>query len=151
MKAKGYRKGQLIEVELAPIDEVHSLEATAAMAFVHMREHAKRDGITLVVNAAFRTSEHQQTLWNKYIRACAAWENNGRKGSRPTPAARPGYSNHQAGTAIDLNRAHDDTTDNGIADGLTDAWLNEHAAEYGFRRTVASEPWHWEYLPEPTT
>ena len=25
-------------------------------------------------------------------------------------------------------------------------WLREHAATYGFHRTVAGEAWHWEYL-----
>jgi LAS superfamily LD-carboxypeptidase LdcB len=25
-------------------------------------------------------------------------------------------------------------------------WLAKNAAEYGFVRTVASEPWHWVYF-----
>lgn len=141
MKAKGYHAGLPADVELADIDDKgHMLREDAAMAFIHMRDSAKREaGLTLIVNTAFRTSEHQQTLWNKYIRACAAWENGGRKGDKPTPAARPGYSNHQSGIAVDINRSHDA--------GATDMWLAENAARFGFRRTVASEKWHWEYLP----
>jgi hypothetical protein len=50
-------------------------------------------------------------------------------------AARPGYSNHQSDHALDLN-----TSDAGVLN-----WLNNHADEYGFARTVPSEAWHWEY------
>jgi len=51
--------------------------------------------------------------------------------------ARPGYSNHQSGDAIDLNRAHDK--------GKTDAWLKANAAKFGFYRDVPSELWHWRF------
>jgi LAS superfamily LD-carboxypeptidase LdcB len=140
VKARGYHRGESVEIELAQIDDGgHMLRDDAAMAFIHMRDAAKRGGLTLHVNTAFRTSEHQQRLWNSYIRAVAGWENGGRKGPRPPPAAKPGFSNHQSGIAVDIQRAGDN--------GATDLWLAEHAAEFGFRRTVASEPWHWEYLP----
>ena len=52
-------------------------------------------------------------------------------------AAKPGYSNHQSGHALDLN----------ARDPAVGAWLRAHAHEYGFRNTIASEPWHWEYWP----
>jgi D-alanyl-D-alanine carboxypeptidase len=137
---EGWHKGERVKLLLAQIDDNgHVLEERAAMAFIHMRDHAKRDGLTLVVNTAFRTHEHQQRLWNQYIRACAAWENGGRKGDKPTPAARPGYSNHQSGIAVDINRSHDA--------GATDLWLAANAGRFGFKRTVASEKWHWEHLP----
>jgi hypothetical protein len=50
-------------------------------------------------------------------------------------AAKPGYSNHQSGHALDLN-----TSSAGVY-----AWLEHHGATYGFKRTVPSEIWHWEY------
>jgi D-alanyl-D-alanine carboxypeptidase len=30
------------------------------------------------------------------------------------------------------------------------AWLAANACRFGFRRTVRSEPWHWEYRPRTT-
>ncbi|MBN9164768.1 MAG: M15 family metallopeptidase [Myxococcales bacterium] len=49
-------------------------------------------------------------------------------------AAVPGYSNHQSGSALDLN-----TSARGVY-----SWLAKHGKAYGFRRTVPSEKWHWE-------
>jgi hypothetical protein len=51
-------------------------------------------------------------------------------------AAKPGYSNHQSGSALDLNTS---------APGVY-AWLSKNAGKFGFKRTVPSEAWHWEYL-----
>jgi hypothetical protein len=51
-------------------------------------------------------------------------------------AARPGYSNHQSGYALDLN-----TEGGGVY-----TWLSRNAAHFGFARTVPSEDWHWEYM-----
>ena len=50
-------------------------------------------------------------------------------------AAPPGYSNHQSGHALDLN-----TSARGVY-----SFLANHGKSYGFRRTVPSEPWHWEH------
>lgn len=140
MSTRGYHKGEPIDIDLAPIDDQgHSLEAKAAMAFIHMRDSARQIGLELHVNTAFRTHEHQQRLWNQYVRDCAAWEKSGRAGSKPTPVARPGWSNHQSGIAVDINRSHDN--------GVTDAWLAENAGRFGFVRTVPSERWHFDWLP----
>lgn len=51
--------------------------------------------------------------------------------------ARPGYSNHQNGRAIDLNTSNINVY----------KWLVKNAIKYGFIRTVPTERWHWEYLP----
>jgi D-alanyl-D-alanine carboxypeptidase len=64
-----------------------------------------------------------------------------RKGLGPR-AARPGRSNHQRGTAVDI-AVRNTTT-------LTYEWLAANACRFGFRRTVSSEPWHWEYRPRTT-
>ena len=50
-------------------------------------------------------------------------------------AAKPGHSNHQAGTALDLLLDAPETFD----------WLQANAKRFGFVRTVRKEPWHWEY------
>ena len=50
----------------------------------------------------------------------------------------PGYSTHQSGRALDLNR---------LGPGVH-AWLLAHARRFGFVATVPGEPWHWEFWPE---
>lgn len=93
-----------------------------ADAYKRMRDAARRDGVTLRINSGFRSYEEQAALYKLY-----------RQG-RGNLAAKPGYSNHQNGRALDLN-----TSDPGVY-----RWLSRNARHFGFRRTVPSEKWHWE-------
>jgi len=47
---------------------------------------------------------------------------------------------------VDLSNVLNDLAlDLNTANGAVFNWLNANAANFGFRRTVPSEPWHWEY------
>jgi hypothetical protein len=90
-------------------------------AFLKMQAAAHAAGVRLSLTSGFRTMAEQRRLYNCYIkRSC----NNG------NIAARPGYSHHQNGLALDVS---------------TSAWLTRNAARFGFVRTVRKEPWHFEY------
>lgn len=83
-------------------------------------------GKTIKINSGFRSMDEQTYLYGCYkSKKC----NNGNL------AAKPGYSNHQNGTAVDVSTS-----------GTYD-WLAANAHKYGFIRTVKSEAWHWEYIP----
>lgn len=117
-----------IEFEAEKIDSVgHILATNAASAFAAMSVAAKKDGLQLKVNSAFRTMGEQKKLYKKY-----------QEGGNL--AAKPGYSNHQSGVAVDINRAAANAGDSPI-----DVWLRNNAHKYGFYNTVANEPWHWEW------
>jgi hypothetical protein len=89
--------------------------------FLKMQKAADAAGVSLSINSGFRTMAEQQHLYNCYkTKSC----NNGNL------AAKPGYSNHQGGFALDLT---------------TSSWLASHAGSFGFVRTVPSEAWHYEY------
>lgn len=118
----GYRDGEPVRVTLTIIDGKPVEERTAA-AFRKMRAAAQRDGVSLVIVSGFRTMERQRELYADY------------KAGRGHLAAVPGHSNHQSGLALDL----------AVSAPKVRAWLEAHAGEYGFRRTVPSEPWHWEH------
>lgn len=138
-KATGYKKGRQIELVLALIPGGFYLEETAAKKFKEMYAAAKKDRILLKVNTAFRTMEHQKKFYAKYEAGIAA-------GRNPAPVARPGYSNHQSGIAVDINRAPGDDPKTAAPDSPVDLWLASNASLFGFYRTVKKEPWHWEYL-----
>lgn len=53
-------------------------------------------------------------------------------------AAKPGYSNHGWGLAVDISGT-------GGYGGATYEWLNANAPSYGFDDGVSGEPWHWEW------
>lgn len=113
------------------------LDREAAFAFSRMAQAALKVGIDLVLVSAWRSMPHQQRLY-------AEWE----QGKRKFRPARPGWSLHQSGMAVDILRSHDDPDGGGPLVGATDKWLEEHAAEFGFYRTVPGEPWHYEYKGE---
>jgi hypothetical protein len=91
-------------------------------AFLKMQAAAHAAGVRLVINSGFRTNAEQQYLYGCYQSGNC---NNGNL------AARPGYSNHQNGRALDLT---------------TSTWLANNAGRFGFKRTVPTEAWHYEYM-----
>ena len=125
---QAYVGGKPVNVALVVIDDKgHLLRRDAADAFTQMRAAAAAGGVQLVVESAFRTFDQQAALYNAYT-----------SGQRTDVAAPPVWSNHQGGTALDL------VTERGT--NAAYAWLVANAHLYGFKRTVPSEPWHWEFL-----
>jgi uncharacterized protein (TIGR03382 family) len=98
-----------------------AISKTTGHAFLKMQEAAKKAGVNLTLTSGFRTMAEQQRLYSCYqTKSC----NNGNL------AAKPGYSNHQNGLAVDVS---------------TSSWLANNGTKFGFVRTVPSEAWHWEY------
>lgn len=122
----GYVAGAPSSITVARIDVAgHVLRADAAQAFNEMKAAALLEGIELHVNSAWRSMEQQQKLFAAY------------QAGTGNLAAQPGFSNHQSGTAVDVE----------TSGGTNEAshWLEANALTYGFRRTVSTEPWHYEY------
>ncbi len=121
----GYIAGKQVVVQLASIGDGKSLYAPAAANFNAMKAAARVDGVSLVVNTAFRDMAFQQRLYAKYL------------SGQGNLAAKPGYSTHQAGLSVDVS-----TMGKG-KDSVVYKWLAANAGRYGFVNDVASEPWHW--------
>jgi hypothetical protein len=121
----GYTSGSPFAITVVTCDS-KPCERDTANAYAVMQAAAKAAGVNLVVVSGFRTQSEQQYLYNCYVN-CSC--------NNCNLAAKPGYSNHQSGHALDLN-----TSSPGVL-----SWLNTHGASFGFKRTVPSEPWHWEW------
>jgi LAS superfamily LD-carboxypeptidase LdcB len=137
----GYRKGEPFELELMLVQDGRKklyLAARAAQDFLAMVAAAAEDGLTIHLNSAFREMVHQESLYETYTKAFAEWQAGG--GTKPLPVARPGYSNHQSGTAVDIQRK-------GVT-GL-DEWLLANAKKFNFYRTVAVEMHHFDHIVKP--
>jgi len=106
----------------------NTMTKPTACAFARMAAAASAAGIRLTINSGFRTYERQVYFWNCY---------HSKKCNGGHLAAKPGTSNHGRGQAIDINT--------GATTTATYRWLAANAAKFGFRRTVAVEPWHWEH------
>ena len=120
--ATGYDHGAKKTIELVRIGGAE-VEASTARAFRTMARAAAKAGIDLSIRSGFRSMELQKELYREYQHG---WGN---------LAARPGFSNHQSGRALDIY----------ITDYRVYEWLTKHAAKFGFKRTVRREAWHWEF------
>lgn len=122
----GVQVGQLLVEE---VDGV-LMEVGLAASWRALRDAAAAAGVTLRATSGFRTMEQQRQLWAEH-----------ESGKRPTPVARPGFSNHQNGRALDIAVRSSNTSPEY-------AWLHAHAVGYGFSNTGAHfsppEWWHWE-------
>lgn len=121
----GYSNGMPFSISVVTVDG-ENVERETANAYYVMAQAADRDGVSLHVVSGFRTMAEQERLYACYL-DCNC--------NNCNLAARPGYSNHQSGHALDLNAS---------APGVLQ-WLETHAASFGFERTVPSENWHWEW------
>jgi D-alanyl-D-alanine carboxypeptidase len=127
-----------------------TLRQDAAEAVVRLGNSMKAAGKgTLVVQSGYRSYSSQQIIHKAQVRALG-------KTKGEALAARPGYSEHQTGLAVDLAAKGVSTLK--ISFGKTKAgiWLAENAHRYGFivrypkGKTAITgyryEPWHFRYV-----
>lgn len=114
--------------------------------------HAKKDGVTIRVVSAFRPAYNPsidtKSTKNNIVKASSQeYLYNGWLEKKPgfNLAAKPGRSNHGSGIAIDFNVG---SKNKGTLNMEVYKWLVYNGWKYGFIRGVASEEWHFDYLPE---
>lgn len=93
--------------------------AQIAKQFDAMVAAAKQDGVNITITSGFRSRAEQERLYAAY------------KNGTGNLAAKPGTSNHESGDALDLGPPS------------AYGWLKQNAGRFGFKNTVAGEPWHY--------
>jgi len=122
-------------------------------AFQKMSLAAQKAGIRLRLNSGFRTFEEQLATRSRNVtdkskntdRSYLINKTPQRGNFRPL-TAQPGRSNHQSGTAIDLQTGMPRGGPHPNKITKTWRWLANNAHKYGFVRTVKSERWHFIYV-----
>ncbi len=116
-------------------------------AFLTMFNEAKKEGLTLIINSSFRSYEEQEEVYNSYKNS---------KGTKEADriAARPGFSEHQTGLAIDIQTYGSQAST--FEDFDEFKWLSENAYKYGFILRYPKdkeyltgyeyESWHYRYV-----
>ncbi|HOR28911.1 MAG TPA: M15 family metallopeptidase [Candidatus Sumerlaeota bacterium] len=128
-------------------DRDYKLRAEAAEALAAMLAAAKADGHTLYVVSGYRPWSVQQTLYERKVKAA---------GRDQKTVAKPGHSEHQLGTAVDLTDGNEETLLRvSFGESPAGRWLREHAWEFGFAQSYTEhneaetgyqpEPWHFRY------
>ena len=127
----------------------HQLRAEAAKAADTMIDTAATDGVTLLVSSAYRSYAVQQQTYQYWVSV------NGQQVADQL-SARPGYSEHQTGLAIDFASPEGCRLEECYRDTLAGQWLAKNAPRYGYilrfpdgRQSVTGyrfEPWHYRYV-----
>ena len=137
-----YENGKLLKYEGVSLIDGKKV-VNSYLPFVKaIIEAANRDKVVLRINEGFRTWEEQFGF--RYRNVIDKSKMNDRNylitadnGLFTPRTAKPGYSNHQNGNAYDFN-----------VPPIVYKWMFDNAKTYGFIRTVESERWHWQYLPQ---
>jgi D-alanyl-D-alanine carboxypeptidase len=139
-----------IEINLVEVDGGEKVDERIYKPLMEMLEAAREEnwGELPMVVSGYRTQDTQQSLYDEKIRE---YKNEGYSDAEAIKqaeqwVARPGYSEHQIGLAVDINGATYDLY----------FWLQENSYKYGFifrypgNKTditgTAEEVWHYRYV-----
>ena len=144
------------------------MRADAADSFNQMCKAAAADNIKLVANSGFRTQADQIRIYddrfvNKHPYPQASFKTPKAQrvkniltpnGMSKGTAAYPGFSNHQGGTAVDIEVVTTGAGTRYEVAALDERfkWLSKNADKYGFNNAEGfsvNEPWHWVYKGLP--
>ena len=142
-----YEPSNLITIE-PEYGYANKIRADIYEEFKKMYNAAKNDNVSLFIASPFRNYYEQKALYDSYV------SRDGVKNA-DTYSARPGYSEHHTGLAVDLIPYRDldlDTFESSA--GFT--WMQDNAYKYGFILRYPAgkeyitgymyEPWHYRYV-----
>jgi len=132
--------------------EAALLRPEAASAVERMFAAAAADGVHITIKSSFRSYDTQATVYNGYLAQKGQYLSD-------TSSARPGFSEHQTGFALDIGDASVGPSCEFtfcMAGSPAGSWVAAHGADYGFviryplgQEPVtgyAAEPWHLRFL-----
>ena len=135
------------------------LDVRAAEYLEKMIADAEKDGIDLYVVSAYRTMEYQQQNFDNSVqdRVDRGMSYDDAYADTLAEVMLPGESEHNAGLALDIMvEEYQSMDDDGFEDTEAFAWLDKHAAEYGFilrypkgKQDITGiiyEPWHYRFV-----
>lgn len=140
-------------VELMELSNGQKVDSRIYPALQEMFDAARAEGIYPIVREGYRTAEEQQEILDDKIQA---YINEGYSRARAEKTAKewvalPGTSEHQLGTAVDINADKSKCSNEEVY-----AWLLENAYKYGFILRyplekqeitgIGYEPWHYRYV-----
>lgn len=125
------------------------LRKAAAQSLAQMAEAARKDGIELLVSSAYRSFQYQSTVYRRVVQELG-------QELADRESAKPGFSQHQLGTAVDFGSISDAFTGSPM-----ERWLRRRAWEFGFSLSYPEgkeaetgyrhESWHYRFLGREAT
>jgi D-alanyl-D-alanine carboxypeptidase len=109
-----------------------------------MAAAARAEGVVLLAASAYRSYEYQVEVYARNVASDGQAE-------ADRVSARPGYSQHQTGLALDFG-----PIDNSFAETAAGRWIRDNAARFGWSLSFpngyeavtgyAWESWHYRYV-----
>lgn len=149
-----FMPSDLVSLRLAGFDDDRTLRKAAVDDLRELLRTAEAEGLNYELQSAFRSYGYQEQVFEGWVRSL------GRERALST-SARPGHSEHQLGTAVDLRSAGGPAPWDMADWARTEegAWLKENAWRFGFvmsypagRKNLtcyAYEPWHYRWIGRP--
>ena len=149
-----YKPSDLVEVAKRwhyHADARHRLRREAARALERMLGDAKKAGVHLRIASSYRSPMQQRFVYLRKLK---------KAGLGQKTIAKPGHSEHQLGTAVDITGLDPKTAmKESFGDTDEGRWLEANAPRYGFRLSYPRgseartgyryEPWHIRYMGTP--
>ena len=150
LKPKSYAPTDLVTVPVAHANPAKLRKGASAAVVKMFTAFTKDTGLKMQSQSAYRSYSSQKSVYAGWVKRL------GQKGADKT-SARPGFSEHQTGLAIDISAKPAKCTLKAcFADTKQGKWLAKNAWKYGFilrypkwlTKTTGYEfePWHYRYV-----
>ncbi len=136
--------------DLTSVGNGQTMRAEAASSVSQLFVAAKTAGYAILAESGYRSYQQQVLVYNHEVQTFG-------QAKADTESAKPGYSEHQTGWAVDIQTPG--CLEDCFAGTPASTWLKAHAHEYGFILRYApdkvavtgyrSEPWHYRYVGKP--
>jgi len=146
-----YLEEDFIPDNLVSIDSKYGrgeIKEEAYQAFLELYEEASKEDLHPYISSPYRSYNRQNQLYTNY-------SNKDGINKADTYSARPGYSEHQTGLAMDLGTSNN-TNINDFENSKEFEWMQKNAHKYGFilrypkgKEYITGymyEPWHYRYV-----
>ncbi len=123
------------------------LAAPAAKAWARMHGAARAEGIVLEAVSGYRSHDYQLGIFERKRARGLGLD------AILAVNAAPGFSEHHAGTALDLSTPGEPSAEVSFETTPAFRWLRQHAGVHGFTMSyprdnphgIVYEPWHWNF------
>lgn len=146
---KNYTPKNLVELGGLSTNKNFCLTIETKKALENMINGALKENLKIKATSAFRDYNTQASIFNNSIKTLSDYL---------VAVAKPGYSEHQLGTTVDLSGATIGYTSANVSFDNTpeELWLRDNAYKYGFimsypylKEKITGykyEPWHYRYV-----
>lgn len=148
--ANDYVYGNLVKIPNEYTNTVGSeLSSVALDALKKLIDDSNKEGLYIRANYAYRSYGYQEGVYNDYKKKY-------NEKYADSISARPGYSEHQTGLAVDVGVAYNHSNGKKFADTKEFEWMKDNCYKYGFilrypegKADITGynyEAWHYRYV-----